>query len=116
MEQSSARQRVVLFRRRFARGYCAVLRNYQDVIADHLEHRNANPKPYKWTAAPDAILDQMTKAKQKLETSNQYTVIFKLIVRFRIEKRRYFAVGFFIADRGISCRTAKEPKPTPKAC
>jgi hypothetical protein len=34
----------------------------------YLEHLNANPKPYQWTAKPEAILAKVAKAKEKLET------------------------------------------------
>ena len=37
-------------------------------IAECLQQRNANPKPYTWTAKPDAILAKVSKAKEKLET------------------------------------------------
>lgn len=37
-------------------------------IMQYLEHRNANPKPYYWTAKPDAILAKVAKAKEKLGT------------------------------------------------
>lgn len=37
-------------------------------IMQYLEHRNANPKPYQWTAKPEAILAKVTKAKETLGT------------------------------------------------
>lgn len=37
-------------------------------IMQYLEHRNANPKHYLWTAKPDAILAKVAKAKQTLGT------------------------------------------------
>jgi transposase len=37
-------------------------------IMAYLEHRNANPKPYHWTATPEAILAKTTKAKELLGT------------------------------------------------
>ncbi|MGZ4978541.1 MAG: IS630 family transposase [Methylobacter sp.] len=35
-------------------------------IMQYLEHRNANPKPYRWTAKPDAILAKVAKPKETL--------------------------------------------------
>lgn len=37
-------------------------------IEQYLEHRNANPKTYQWTATPEAILAKVAKAKEMLET------------------------------------------------
>lgn len=37
-------------------------------IQEYLQQRNANPKPYHWTAKPEAILAKVTKAKEKLGT------------------------------------------------
>jgi len=37
-------------------------------IKEYLEHRNANPKPYQWTAKPNTILAKVAKAKEMLET------------------------------------------------
>ncbi|MGZ4990648.1 MAG: IS630 family transposase [Methylobacter sp.] len=37
-------------------------------IMQYLEHRNANPKPYQWTAKPEAILAKVSKAKETLGT------------------------------------------------
>jgi len=34
----------------------------------YLEHRNNHPKPYQWTATPDAILTKVAKAKETLRT------------------------------------------------
>ena len=35
---------------------------------DYVEHRNAHPKPYQWTAKPDAILTKVATAKETLGT------------------------------------------------
>lgn len=37
-------------------------------IRQYLEHRNANPKTYRWTASPETILAKVDKAKEKLGT------------------------------------------------
>jgi transposase len=37
-------------------------------IMAYLDHRNANPKPYRWTATPEAILAKVSKAKEMLGT------------------------------------------------
>jgi transposase len=37
-------------------------------IMQYLEHRNANPKPYQWTAKPESILAKVAKAKETLGT------------------------------------------------
>jgi transposase len=37
-------------------------------IMQYLEHRNANPKPYQWTAKPETILAKVAKAKEMLGT------------------------------------------------
>ncbi len=37
-------------------------------IMQYLEHRNANPKTYRWTASPETIPAKVTKAKEKLGT------------------------------------------------
>jgi hypothetical protein len=33
-----------------------------------MEHRNTHPKPYHLTAAPDAILTKVAKAKETIRT------------------------------------------------
>ncbi len=40
----------------------------KEAIMQYLEHRNANPKPYHWTATPDAIQEKVAKAKAMLGT------------------------------------------------
>ena len=50
------------------RGVFRSVDELEAAIKQYLEHRNANPKPYKWTATPEAILAKVTKAKDKLGT------------------------------------------------
>nr|WP_281721022.1 IS630 family transposase [Nitrosomonas nitrosa] len=50
------------------RGVFRSVDELEAAIKQYLEHRNANPKPYKWTATPEAILAKATKAKDKLGT------------------------------------------------
>lgn len=35
---------------------------------DYLEHHNADPRPFVWTAPARAILEQVARAKQALES------------------------------------------------
>lgn len=53
---------------RIRRGVFRSVTELKEAIAEYLEHRNANPKPYKWTATPEAILAKVAKAKEKLGT------------------------------------------------
>lgn len=50
------------------RGVFRSVDELEAAINQYLEHRNANPKPYQWTATPEAILAKVTKAKEKLGT------------------------------------------------
>jgi transposase len=53
---------------RIRRGVFRSVEQLQAAIRDYLEHRNANPKPYHWTAKPETILPKVTKAKEQLGT------------------------------------------------
>jgi len=53
---------------RIRRGVFRSVTELKEAITEYLEHRNANPKPYKWTATPDAILAKVAKAKEMLGT------------------------------------------------
>ena len=53
---------------RIRRGVFRSVTELKQAIAEYLQQRNANPKPYKWTAKPDTILAKVSKAKEKLET------------------------------------------------
>jgi hypothetical protein len=48
-----------------------VFRSVSDLIAAierFLEHRNANPKPFTWTATAEAIVEKVARARAVLET------------------------------------------------
>jgi transposase len=53
---------------RIRRGVFHSVADLEQAIMDYLDHRNANPKPYHWTAAPDAILTKVAQAKAVLGT------------------------------------------------
>lgn len=53
---------------RIRRGVFRSVTELQAAIMNYLEHRNANPRPYHWTATPDDILAKVNKAKDLLET------------------------------------------------
>ncbi len=50
------------------RGVFRSVDELKTAIMQYLEHRNANPKPYQWTAKPEAILAKVAKAKEMLGT------------------------------------------------
>jgi hypothetical protein len=51
-------------------------------IRHYLEHRNANPKVYQWTAKPEAILAKVEKTKAMLEALHQ---THRFLQRIRID-------------------------------
>lgn len=53
---------------RIRRGVFRSVDELKKAIMDYLEHRNANPKPYQWTATPEAVMTKVSKAKEKLGT------------------------------------------------
>jgi len=53
---------------RIRRGVFRSVEELKAAIMAYLEHRNANPKPYHWTAKSDAILAKVAKAKGTLGT------------------------------------------------
>ena len=53
---------------RIRRGVFRSVGELEAAIKEYLEHRNANPKPYQWTAKPNTILAKVAKAKEMLET------------------------------------------------
>jgi transposase len=53
---------------RIRRGVFRSVAELQAAIHEYLDHRNANPKPYHWTAKPEAILNKVAKAKEMLGT------------------------------------------------
>ena len=50
------------------RGVFRSVDELKKAIKEYLDHRNANPKPYRWTATPEKILAKVSKAKEKLGT------------------------------------------------
>jgi hypothetical protein len=52
---------------RIRRGVFHSVDDLKTAIQDYLDHRN-NPKPYHWTAKPEAILAKIDKAKDMLRT------------------------------------------------
>lgn len=53
---------------RIRRGVFRSVAELQAAIHEYLDHRNAHPKPYQWTATPEAILTKVDKAKEMLGT------------------------------------------------
>lgn len=50
------------------RGVFRSVAELKEAINQYLEHRNANPKPYHWTATPEQILRKVNKTKDILWT------------------------------------------------
>lgn len=50
------------------RGVFRSVDELKQTIMQYLQHRNDHPKPYQWTATPDAILAKVAKAKAMLGT------------------------------------------------
>jgi transposase len=55
---------------RIRRGAFTSLPALESAIMDYLEHHNADPKPYVWTAPASAILEKVARAKQALESQH----------------------------------------------
>ncbi len=53
---------------RIRRGVFRSVDELKRAIMQYLENCNAQPKPYQWTATPDAILTKVAKAKETLRT------------------------------------------------
>lgn len=53
---------------RIRRGVFRSVDELKQAIMQYLEFRNTHPKPYQWTATPDAILAKVAKAKAMLGT------------------------------------------------
>jgi transposase len=53
---------------RIRRGVFRSVAELEAAIQEYLAHRNANPKPYHWTAKTEAILNKVAKAKEMLGT------------------------------------------------
>jgi transposase len=52
------------------RGVFKSVRDLEVSINSYLDHRNANPKPYVWTAHPDTILIKVQRANDKLRAQH----------------------------------------------
>ncbi len=50
------------------RGVFRSVDELKQAIMKYLDHRNANPKPYHWTAPPETILAKVAKATERLGT------------------------------------------------
>jgi transposase len=57
-----------LTRRRLKRGVFKGIADLQAAINRFLQETNANPKPFLWTADPDAIIEKVRRGKQVLES------------------------------------------------
>ena len=57
-----------LTRRRLKRGVFTGIADLQAAINRFLQETNANPKPFVWTADPDAIIEKVRRGKQVLES------------------------------------------------
>lgn len=55
-------------RKRIRRGIFRSVAELEGAIMDYLEHHNANPKPFLWTASSHSILEKVARAKQVLES------------------------------------------------
>ncbi len=57
-----------LTRQRLERGVFKGIADPQAAINRYLTETNANPKPFTWTADPDAIIEKVRRGKQALES------------------------------------------------
>jgi transposase len=57
-----------LTRRRLKRGVFKGIADLQAAINRFMQETNANPKPFVWTADPDAIIEKVRRGKQVLES------------------------------------------------
>ncbi len=42
----------------------------QSAINDYLQHHNADPKPFVWTASASSIIEKVNRGKQALESQH----------------------------------------------
>ena len=54
-------------RKRIRRGARHSVVDFQRVIDDYLDHHNANPKTFVWTASAGSIIEKVESGKQALE-------------------------------------------------
>jgi len=57
-------------RKRIRRGVFHSVVDLQRAINDYLEHHNANPKPFVWTASASSIIEKVNRGKQALESEH----------------------------------------------
>ena len=57
-----------LTRQRLKRGVFKGIADLQATINRYLAETNQNPKPFAWTADPDAIIEKVRRGKQALES------------------------------------------------
>jgi hypothetical protein len=55
---------------RIRRGTFSSVPDLESAIMDSLEHHNADPRPFVWTAPASAILEKVARAKQALESQH----------------------------------------------
>ena len=55
---------------RIRRGAFTSVPDLESAIMDYLEHHNADPRPFVWTASASAILEKVARAKQALESQH----------------------------------------------
>ena len=58
-------------RRRIRRGVFHSVAELERAIQDYLEHHNADPKPFVWTASAADILEKVARGRQALESEHQ---------------------------------------------
>ena len=57
-------------RKRIRRGVFRSVAELQTAIDDYLDHHNANPKPFVWTASAKSIVKKVNRGKQTLESKH----------------------------------------------
>jgi len=57
-------------RKRIRRGVFHSVVDLQRAINDYLEHHNATPKPFVWTASASSIIEKVNRGKQALESQH----------------------------------------------
>jgi len=57
-------------RKRIRRGVFHSVADLQRAINDYLEHHNADPKPFVWTASASSIIEKVNRGKQALESQH----------------------------------------------
>ena len=57
-------------RKRIRRGVFHSVVDLQRAINDYLEHHNADPKPFVWTASATSIIEKLNRGKQALESQH----------------------------------------------